>query len=173
MRATPPAAAVVWRSALCAVLVVPASLAQQQQGAAPQPSANYLKLEQYLDWEDVQAPQLSPDGKQVVYTRRWVDKMNDSWQSSLWIMGIDGSRNRFLVNGADARWSPDGARIAYLAKGEPAGTQLFVRWMDGEGSVSQLTHLTETPPCWFPRATAGTSRCPPLPRERSGPSRRA
>lgn len=104
-----------------------------------------LTIEQYLDWEDVQAPRLSPDGKQVIYTRRWIDKMNDRWESSLWTMGIDGARNRFLVNGSAVEWSPDGQRIAYIARGEPSGSQIFVRYMDTEGAITQITRLTETP----------------------------
>ena len=125
------------------LFVVPA-IAQQQQGAATR-SATLLQLDQYLDWEDVQDPQLSPDGKQVIYARRFVDKMNDSWEAALWIMNVDGSRNRFLAKGASPKWSPDGTRIAYTAKGEPSGTQVFVRWMDAEGAVTQLTRLTESP----------------------------
>lgn len=113
--------------------------------AMAQPAKDRLTLDQYLDWEDVQSPRLSPDGKQVIYTRRWVDKLNDRWESSLWIMGVDGSKNRFLVNGGSVEWSPDGQRIAYITRGEPAGPQIFVRWMDAEGAVSQITRLTESP----------------------------
>ena len=112
---------------------------------AAQAPRDRLSIEQYLDWEDVQAPRLSPDAKQVIYTRRWVDKLNDRWESSLWTMGIDGSKNRFLVDGGSVEWSPDGQRIAYIAKGEPAGSQIFVRWMDAEGAVSQVTRVTESP----------------------------
>jgi len=64
-----------------------------------------VALADYLDLEDVQAPILSPDGRQILFTRRWVDKNNDRWESSLWIMDADGSRLRFLVDGANARWS--------------------------------------------------------------------
>src|SRR2546427_5040298 len=56
-----------------------------------------------------------------------------------WIMSVDGSHHRFLVKGSDARWSPDGQRILYLADGEPKGTQIFVRWMDrSEEHTSEL-----------------------------------
>jgi len=124
------------------------ALALAMLAAAPlaaQPSRDHLGIEQYLDWEDVQSPRLSPDGKQVIYTRRWVDKLNDRWESSLWTIGVDGSKNRFLVNGGSIEWSPDGQRIAYIARGEPSGSQIFVRWMDAEGAVSQVTRLTESP----------------------------
>jgi dipeptidyl aminopeptidase/acylaminoacyl peptidase len=112
---------------------------------AQQPRSDRLTLDHYLEWEDVAGPQLSPDGSSVVYTRRWVDKMNDRWESSLWIMNADGSRHRFLVDGSSARWSPDGTRLAFVARGEPEGSQIFVRWMDEEGAVSQITRVTESP----------------------------
>ena len=56
-----------------------------------------LTLDLYLDMETVSDPQLSPDGAQIIYTRGWVDKVNDKRESALWIMNADGSRNRFLV----------------------------------------------------------------------------
>lgn len=145
--------------AFCALTtVVPAVRAQQPS------TPRTLTVDQYLDWEDVQNPQLSPDGRQVIYTRRWVDKMNDRWESSLWIVTVDGTHARFLANGADVQWSPDGQRIAYLAKGEPSGTQIFTRWMDAEGAVSQLSHLTEAPAnlAWAPdgRSLAFTMNVP-------------
>ena len=116
-----------------------------QQASSPAPQLSKLTLEQYFDLEDVQDPRLSPDGKQVIYTRRWVDKLNDRWESSLWIMNVDGTRNRHLLDGSNAIWSPDGLRIAYLARGEPSGTQIWVRFMDGEAAPTQITRLTESP----------------------------
>jgi dipeptidyl aminopeptidase/acylaminoacyl peptidase len=118
------------------------AFAQQPVSSAP---ASKLTLENYFDLEDVQDPQLSPDGKQVIYTRRWVDKLNDRWESSLWIMNADGSRSRQLLDGSNANWSPDGTRIAYLARGEPSGTQIWVRFMDGDAAPTQISRLTEAP----------------------------
>ncbi|HJQ25960.1 MAG TPA: S9 family peptidase [Blastocatellia bacterium] len=103
-----------------------------------------LTLDLYLDWESVAGPQLSPDGSQIVFTRRWTDKVNDKYESDVWIMNSDGSRQRFLVKGSSPQWSPDGRRIAYVAPGQPTGAQIYVKWMD-TGEETQLTHLERSP----------------------------
>lgn len=125
--------------ALCSVslLVVPDSYAQERQ------SDSLFTVEKYLDYEQVSDPQISPDGSQIVYTRRYVNKMEDRWDASLWIINADGSRNRFLAKGSSPRWSPDGSRVAFVNAGEPSGTQLFVRYMDAEGATSQVTRVSE------------------------------
>ena len=142
----------------------PISTASAAPATAARPS-RHLTLEQYLDWTDVQNPQISPDGTRILFTRRWVDKMNDKWETALWMMNADGSHARALGQGGDAKWSPDGRRIVYTAKGEPGGTpQIFVRWMDAEGATTQISHLTETPAAltWSPdgRTLAFTMNVP-------------
>ena len=113
--------------------------------AAAQEQEDRLTLDLYVDWEQVRSPQVSPDGEQIVYTRRWIDKINDRWKSSLWIMNADGSRSRHLTEGSSPQWSPDGQRLAFLREGEPKGTQIFVRWMDAEGAETQITNLERSP----------------------------
>src|SRR5256714_9440913 len=76
-------------------------------------SATLLTTEHYLDWERVSDAQISPDGSRIVYTRQHVNKLEDKWDSELWIVNADGSQNRFLVKGGAARWSPDGKRLMY------------------------------------------------------------
>ena len=111
-----------------------------------------LTLDDYLEWETVGGPRFSPDGARVLYTRRQVNRVDDRWDSSVWMMDADGGRQRFLLEGAAAEWSPDGTRIAFTAPGDPRGTQVFVRWMDAEGAVSQVTRVTESPSdlAWSP-----------------------
>lgn len=124
--------------------------------AAQNPVANdRLNLDLYWEFETVSDPQLSPDGAQIIYTRGWIDKVNDKRESSLWIMNADGSKNRFLVRGSGARWSPTGDRIAYTAQGEPKGSQIFVRYMDAEGATSQVTRVEKSPTgvTWSPDGT--------------------
>jgi dipeptidyl aminopeptidase/acylaminoacyl peptidase len=113
--------------------------------AQDRPGADRLTIADYMSWEDVSNPQLSPDGRQILYTKGWIDQMNDRRKSAIWIMDADGSRQRFLVEGSGAKWSPDGTRIAFTADGEPGGDQVFVRWMDAEGATSQITRVVETP----------------------------
>jgi dipeptidyl aminopeptidase/acylaminoacyl peptidase len=114
-------------ASLLAALTTVAAEAHAQR-PHPMRAADYLDLEQASD------PQISPDGKQVVYTRGFIDKVKDEWTGALWIMNADGTKHRFLVEGSNPVWSPDGTRLAYVAMGEnPKGPQLFVRWMDAEG----------------------------------------
>ena len=93
----------------------------------------------YLNLETVADPQVSPDGRQVVYTRRWINQQADRWEATLWIMDQDGSRNRFFAKGSSPVWAPDGSRLAYVAEGEPKGNQIFVQWVDHDGPATQLT----------------------------------
>lgn len=92
-------------------------------------------------------PQISPDGSQIAYLRNSIDIMTDQVRSQLWLVGVDGREHRPLtdwnVDASSPRWSPDGKRLAYAAKGDKV-TQVFVRWMDS-GQTARLTNLTEPP----------------------------
>lgn len=130
------------RCMLVALALVSLPVVSAAQNTA---ASDRLTLDLYWEYETVADPQLSPDGTQIIYTRTWLDKINDKRESSLWVMNVDGSRNRFLVRGSSARWSPGGDRILYTAQGEPRGSQIFVRYMDAEGATSQITRVTEAP----------------------------
>jgi dipeptidyl aminopeptidase/acylaminoacyl peptidase len=92
-------------------------------------------------------PQISPDGKRIVYARQFSDVMTDKRASSLWIVNLDGTEERSLTTGtfsdSDARWSPDGTRIAYISDRD-SKPQIYVRWMDS-GQTAQLTTLESAP----------------------------
>ncbi len=109
------------------------------------PQDTLLTVERYLDYETVSSPQLSPDGARIVYVRSVMNRIEDRVEPTLWIMNADGSRNRFFGRGSNPVWSPDGSRIAYLGEGDPKGTQIFVRWVEGDGIPSQVTRVTEAP----------------------------
>ncbi|HEX6134248.1 MAG TPA: S9 family peptidase [Longimicrobiales bacterium] len=132
------------RAILAVLLMSPALHAQRPP--------DRLTLGDYLEWENVSSPALSPDGSEILFSRRWVDKVNDRFETSLWIMNADGSRPRVLLDGSAPRWSPDGSRIAYVKEGEPRGSQIFVKWMDEEGPGTQITRLEYSPSdiTWLP-----------------------
>src|SRR5271169_932277 len=92
-------------------------------------------------------PQISPDGKKIVYVRRFADPMTDRRYSNLWIINSDGTDHRPLTNGnrtdASPRWSPDGARLAYLSDAD-GKQQIYVRWMDS-GQTARITSLDQAP----------------------------
>jgi dipeptidyl aminopeptidase/acylaminoacyl peptidase len=106
-------------------------------------SPTRLTTDHYFDFERVSNAQISPDGARIVYTRQQANKIEDRWDSSLWIMNADGSQHRFLTKGSNPRWSSDGKRILYIADGEPRGPQIFVRWIDSDGSATLVTHATD------------------------------
>jgi dipeptidyl aminopeptidase/acylaminoacyl peptidase len=103
-------------------------------------------------------PQISPDGKEIVYVRQFADIMTDHRYSNLWIVAADGRQHRPLTTGnrsdASPRWSPDGTRLAYVAEVD-GHAQIMVRWMDS-GQTAQLTNLEEPPGnlSWSPDGTS-------------------
>ena len=92
-------------------------------------------------------PQISPDGKQIVYARTFMDIMNDTQRSNLWIINADSSEHRPLTSGNEnhgsPRWSPDGKKLLYVSR-EDGSAQLYLRWMD-TGQTAKLTNLTSSP----------------------------
>lgn len=123
-----------------------------------------LQLADFLDFETVSNPQVSPDGEQILYARGRIDKLNDRRASTLWLMDSDGSRNRQLMDGGAGFWSPDGTRIAFMKADANEKMQIFVRFMDGEGLVTQVTNFEHPPRAlsWSPDGTqiAFVSRVP-------------
>ena len=89
-------------------------------------------------------PQISPDGRTIVYVRRAGDIMTDRMQSSLWLIDVaSGRQTPFAASGGSPRWSPDGTRIAYVA-GDGDRAQLFVRWV-ATGASARVTSLPGDP----------------------------
>ncbi|UCE03505.1 MAG: S9 family peptidase [Candidatus Latescibacterota bacterium] len=135
-------------ASIAALLIVPSMTARAESD-----DSSKLRLDLMLEWESVASPQLSPDGKQIVFTRSWIDKVNDKRKSELWIMDSDGGRPRHLVEGSEPQWSPDGRRIAFLREGKPNGPQIHVMWMDTR-EVTQITRVEKKPSTirWSPDA---------------------
>jgi dipeptidyl aminopeptidase/acylaminoacyl peptidase len=96
-------------------------------------------------------PQISPDGRTIVYVRRAGDIMTDRMAGSLWLVDVaTGRQTPFAASGSSPRWSPDGSRIAYAAS-DGERSQLYVRQVAG-GTSARVTALPGDPTAlaWSP-----------------------
>ena len=94
-------------------------------------------------------PQISPDGRTVVYVRRANDIMSDRTRSTIWAIDVASGTQTPLVTGpggqGQPRWSPDGSKLAYVASSDDkGGAQLYVRWMRS-GATARITGLPAAP----------------------------
>lgn len=101
----------------------------------------------------VESPQVSPDGKQVIFTRSYADIATDRRLGEVWLMPVGGER-RLLIGGKEGasgvRWSPDGTRIAYVA---PVASKPQIHVMSvAEGIGRPITSLKSAPSqiAWSP-----------------------
>ena len=149
-----------------------------------QETTNRLTASDIFNLQVASDPQISPDGKRIVYVRVFADIMTDKRLSNLWIVSFDGDEHRAVTTGnfsdESPRWSPDGTRIAFVSDRD--GTpQLYVRWMD-TGQTAKLTSLENGPsnilvpgrqvvspsPVSSQRISRKSPACPPPPRAPSG-----
>src|SRR5712692_8293338 len=136
-----------------AFLAVAVLLASSSALRAQDP-ANRLTAMDEFQLQTATDPQITPDGKKIVYVRRFADPMTDKRYANLWIINADGTDHRPLTTGnrsdVSPRWSPDGTRIAYLSDAD-GKQQIYVRWMDS-GQTARITNLEEAPDAiaWSP-----------------------
>jgi acylaminoacyl-peptidase len=132
---------------LCLSLVLLASFVHAAPPGNTSNDGSVFRPIDVFELENASDPQISPDGKRVVYVRNFADIMNDRRRSNLWIVEFDGTDHRPLTTGIEndgsPRWSPDGTRIAYVSNAG-GSRQLYVRWMD-TGQTAMITHLTASP----------------------------
>src|SRR5438876_12102628 len=74
-----------------------------------------MTLDDLFRFQRVADPQISPDGKTVVYVISTVDLAGNKTTSNLWLAPVDGGSRRQLTSAPKKnrhpRWSPDGKRI--------------------------------------------------------------
>src|SRR5215472_9661525 len=102
----------VFSAAVSSILLFGPSLHSQEQ------SSRLTAMDEF-QIQIATDPQISPDGKKIVYVRRFADATTDRRYANLWIINADGSDHRPLTTGnrsdASPRWSPEGTRLAFLS----------------------------------------------------------
>ena len=123
------------RHALLFVLATP--LAAQQRRA--------LALNEFLTLDRPGEPAISPDGRWIAYTVTTTDLNANRRRTDLWLAPAAGNAAARRISsdslgGRSAKWSPDGASIAYISS--RAGTpQVWLYTVQG-GARRQVTRLS-------------------------------
>lgn len=124
---------------------------------AGNPVFSYLDI---FDIEWAEDPQISPDGRFVVYRRMGFDIMADGRRGNLWLVdttsGVQRKLSTFEGDESEPRWSPDSARIAYVRKtSDSEGSEIYLHWLDG-AREARLTRLPAAPSAlrWRPDGQA-------------------
>jgi dipeptidyl aminopeptidase/acylaminoacyl peptidase len=83
------------------------------------PAVKTLTVQDVFNLQLASDPQISPDGRRIVYVRQFCDIMADKRHSNLWIIDVNGSNHRPLTTGnfndTSPRWSHDGTQLIYGA----------------------------------------------------------
>ncbi|HLY83680.1 MAG TPA: S9 family peptidase [Acidimicrobiales bacterium] len=99
---------------------------------------------------NVSDPRVSPDGQWVAFVVTTIDLDANRYRGQIWAVPADGSRSpRPLTSGefrdALPRWSPDGARLAFVSHrdGEGNGAQLWLLPSAGGEAEQVCRHAEE------------------------------
>ncbi|MFC4655495.1 MULTISPECIES: S9 family peptidase [Rheinheimera] len=115
--------------------------------AAVASSSNYFESEDIFALEYAADPQVSPDGRYVVYVRNSNDIMTDGTHSSLWLIDVKtGAQTPLFAdqfNYGQPRWSDDSARIAFISD-RSGSRQIHVHYLK-ENKTALVSQLQKSP----------------------------
>lgn len=102
-----------------------------------------FSIRDMLAMDRVSDPQVSPDGRSVVFVVRATDLAANRGRNDLWIVGTDGSGLRRMTadpaSDTSPRWSQDGKTIYFLST--RSGSSQIWQIATGGGEATQLTYL--------------------------------
>ncbi|VTR90934.1 peptidase s9 : Dipeptidyl aminopeptidase/acylaminoacyl-peptidase OS=Chloracidobacterium thermophilum (strain B) GN=Cabther_A0062 PE=4 SV=1: PD40: PD40: Peptidase_S9 [Gemmata massiliana] len=104
-----------------------------------------MQVEDLFAFKRAAAPQISPDGKTVVYQVTTVDLAANKSSTALWLAPADGKGEPKQLTDPkgkkdmNPRWSPDGERVLFEST-RSGSAQLWV--LTADGAVKQITDIS-------------------------------
>src|ERR1700720_640376 len=130
------------RRLFLALLVLAFTLPSLAQAKHPFTFEDMMKLKR------VGEPEVSPDGKWVIFSVVDVDLDANKKTPHIWILPTAGGQESEIISSQDAdrpRWAPDGKRFAFISNKE-GGSQIWIADFDGvAGRVTAKHRLTDLP----------------------------
>ncbi len=107
-----------------------------------------ITTEELLQLHGVGDPQISPDGRTILFAEKHVGGKNE-YETNLWVVATEGTSRqtepRQFTSGkrdAHGRWSPDGEKIAFVSGRDKEKPQIYVMALTG-GEATPLTKFPE------------------------------
>ena len=125
------------KAVVCAVLGLCVALILLPAVAAPPSAFQLSDLQKIIS---LSSPQISPDGRQIAVVISTPDWKTDKAKQEIDLVDVaTGARRSLTSNREDVsepRWSPDGTRLAFIAKdADTKKSQIFVMPMNGGDAV--------------------------------------
>ncbi len=99
-------------------------------------------FEDMMKLKRVGEPEVSPDGKWVIFSVVDVDLAANTKTPHVWIVPTAGGQEKEIISDQDAdrpRWAPEGKRFAFISTKE-GGSQVWIADFDGSAGTVTSTH---------------------------------